>query len=132
MYRIIYGLLYAASLLPMSILYVLSDLAYYIIYYIFGYRRKVVDDNLSQAFSEKSTGERSRIAKKFYRNFCDSFIETIKMISADEKFIRNHFYGDFSVFDYLFKKGKKCQIHSSHNFNWEYANLGIPLNIPHT
>src|SRR5690606_3609849 len=46
--------------------------------------------------------------------------------------IRNHFYGVFSVFDYLFTKGKKCQIHSSHNFNWEYANLGIPFNISHT
>jgi len=116
----------------MGILYRFSDLAYYIIYYIVGYRRKVVSQNLLQAFPGKTQEERNRIAKDFYRNFCDSFIETIKMISADENFIRNHFYGDFSVFDYLFKKGKKCQIHSSHNFNWEYANLGIPLNIPHT
>src|SRR5690606_9990761 len=124
MYRIIYGLLYSASLLPMGILYRFSDLAYYIIYYIVGYRRKVVSQNLLQAFPGKTQEERNRIAKDFYRNFCDSFIETIKMISADENFIRNHFYGDFSVFYYLFKKGKKCQIHSSHNFNWEYANLG--------
>ena len=132
MYRIIYGLLYTASLLPMGVLYAISDLAYLFIYYILGYRRKVVSNNLAQAFPEKSGEERTRIAKAFYHNFCDSFLETVKLISADEKFVREHFYGDFSVFKYLYEKGKKCQIHSSHNFNWEYANLGIPLNIPHT
>ena len=132
MYRIIYGLLYTASLLPMGILYGISDLAYLFIYYIMRYRRKVVADNMAQAFPDKSAVERTRIEKSFYQNFCDSFIETIKLISADEKFIRQRFYGDFSIFTYLHEKGKKCQIHSSHNFNWEYANLGLPLNIPHT
>ncbi|MBA2500621.1 MAG: lysophospholipid acyltransferase family protein [Chitinophagaceae bacterium] len=132
MYRIIYGFLYLASLLPMRILYGISDLSYLFIYYISRYRRKVVSSNLLQAFPDKTKNERNGIAKKFYRNFCDSFMETIKLISADEEFIKKHFYGDFSVFTYLYQKGKKCQIHSSHNFNWEYANLGIPLNIPHT
>ncbi len=131
MYYIVYGLFYTISLLPLRVLYLLSDFAYFIIYYIAGYRKKVVFANLKLAFPEKSEEERKRIAKQFYHNFSDSFIETIKLFSADEKFIRKRFYGDFSVLDYLFEKGKRCQLHSSHNFNWEYANLGIPLNLKH-
>jgi KDO2-lipid IV(A) lauroyltransferase len=88
--------------------------------------------NLFLAFPEKTKEERTKIAKKFYRNFTDSFIETIKLFSAGEKFIRKRFYGDFSVLDYLYEKGRKCQLHTSHNFNWEYANLGVQLNIKYT
>jgi len=132
MYYIVYGALYLVSLLPLKVLYLVSDFAYLILYYVVGYRRKVVMKNLAQAFPAKTGEERLQIAKKFYRNFTDSFIETIKLLSAGKKFVREHFKGDFSVFEYLYAKGRKCQIHSSHNFNWEYANLGIPLNIPHT
>jgi KDO2-lipid IV(A) lauroyltransferase len=132
MYYIVYGILYLFSLLPMPVLYIFSSLAYFILYYIAGYRKKVVMANLAQAFPNKTAEERKAIAKKFYKNFADSFIETIKLFSAGEQFVRERFAGDFSIFQYLYDQGKKCQIHSSHNFNWEYANLGIPLQIPHT
>lgn len=87
--------------------------------------------NLAQAFPEKTEKERSDIAKKFYRNFSDSFAETIKLFSASEEFVLKRFQGDFSVFKYLYDKGRKCQVHSSHNFNWEFANLAIPARIPY-
>src|SRR5258708_33495965 len=132
MHYIIYGLLYSLSLFPLPVLYFLSDISYVLIFYIFRYRKKVVMSNLLLAFPEKTKEERKKIAQKFYHNFTDSFIETIKLFSADEKFIRKRFYGDFSVLDDLYEKKKKCQLHSSHNFNWEYANLGIQLNIKYT
>lgn len=86
--------------------------------------------NLSIAFPQKSENERKIIAKKFYKNFTDSFIETIKLFSADASFIKKHFTGDFSVFDTLYEKGvHKVQLHSGHFFNWEYANVSIPLHL---
>jgi len=57
MYYIIYGLLYAVSLLPLRVLYVLSDFVYFLLYYVFGYRKKVVMSNLLQAFPEKTHEE---------------------------------------------------------------------------
>ncbi|HVG16808.1 MAG TPA: lysophospholipid acyltransferase family protein [Chitinophagaceae bacterium] len=129
MYQFVYGFLYLLSLLPMGILYLLSDLAYVIIYHLIGYRKEVVMSNLSAAFPEKSKREIKAIAKKFYGNFTDSFIETIKLFSASDEFIRKRFTGDFSVFDDLHKKGLKCQIHSGHHFNWEYANLRVALHV---
>lgn len=117
------------SLLPLGILYLLSDFAYFIIYHVLGYRKKVVLANLLLAFPEKTEKERAAIAKKFYKNFADSFIETLKLFSASDNFIKEHFTGDFSVFDPLNEEGLRYQIHSGHFFNWEYANLSFPLHL---
>jgi KDO2-lipid IV(A) lauroyltransferase len=132
MYYFIYGLLYLLSLLPLSVLYFLSDFAYFIIYHVTGYRKKVVFYNLSIAFPEKTEKERGQIAKKFYRNFTDNFIETIKFISAGKKFINKHYLCDTSVFEEIYQQGKKCQAHLGHNFNWELANLAMAYYTPYT
>lgn len=128
MYYFVYAVLYVLSLLPLRFLYLFSDLAYLVVYYAIGYRKDVVRYNLSVAFPHKTEAQRRAIAKTFYRNFTDSFIETVKGFSASPAFIKKHFSGDFSVIDELHKKGvQKVQLHSGHNFNWEYANLSIPL-----
>lgn len=133
MYYLVYGPLYLLSLLPLRVLYLLSDFAYFVIYYVIGYRKKVVRYNLSVAFPNKDDEERRRIEKKFYKNFTDSFIETVKAFSASPQFIKKHFAGDFSVFDELDKKGvQKVQLHSGHNFNWEYGNLRVALHPAYT
>lgn len=132
MYYAVYGFLYLLSLLPLGVLYLFSDLAFFILYYLAGYRKKVVHYNLSVAFPQKTEAERKAIAKKFYHNFTDSFIETIKALSASPAFFRKRFTGDFSVFDALYQKGvQKVQLHSGHNFNWEYGNLSLPLRLPY-
>jgi KDO2-lipid IV(A) lauroyltransferase len=130
MYYLIYGLLYVISLLPLRVLYLLSDFFYVIIFYIAGYRKKVVMGNLEIAFPDKSQEERHRIAKKFYHNLTDSFIEMIKLVSAGKKFANRHFKADYSVFETLYAQGKKCQVHLGHNFNWEIGNLAIATQIP--
>lgn len=132
MYYVVYGLLYLLSLLPLSVLYLISDFAYLVIYYVAGYRKKVVLFNLSVAFPEKSENERKQIAKKFYRNFTDNFIETIKLFSSGEKFIKKHFKGDVQILNELYKQGKKSQVHLGHNFNWEYLNLAMAFYTPYT
>jgi KDO2-lipid IV(A) lauroyltransferase len=127
MYYIIYGLFYLLSLLPLRILYILSDGVYALVYYVLGYRKEVVMKNLQIAFPEKTDAERKAIAKKFYRNFTDNFIETIKLLSAGKKFITNHFVLDSNPFEALYATGRKCQVHLGHNFNWEYANVVMPF-----
>ncbi|HWI90205.1 MAG TPA: lysophospholipid acyltransferase family protein [Flavisolibacter sp.] len=132
MYYIVYGLLYLLSLLPLRVLYFISDFAYFIIYHVADYRKNVVLYNLSIAFPEKAERERKLIAKKFYRNFTDNFIETIKLISAGKNFIRKHYLSDTKLFDELYQQGKKCQVHLGHNFNWEIANLAMAFYTPYT
>jgi len=132
MYYLVYGLLYLLSLLPLPVLYLFSDLAYFIIYYFAGYRKKIVQHNLFIAFPEKTKEERERISRQFYRNFTDNFIETIKLLSVGKKFIEKHYTSDVQVLDELYRQGRKCQIHLGHNFNWEVANLAMAYYTPYT
>lgn len=132
MYYIVYGLLYLISLLPLRFLYILSDAVYALTYYIIGYRREVVMNNLTIAFPEKTEAEKVQIAKKFYHNFIDSFIETIKMISASDSFILRHFTGNWEVLNELYKTGRSCNVLGGHTFNWEWANHSAGLSIDYT
>ena len=122
MYKIVYGSLYLVSLLPLRLLYLVSDLIYGLIFYVFKYRRDVVFKNLKGAFPEKTDEERMRIAKEFYRNLIDSFVETIKMISASPRFLEKRVDGNWEIINELKPTGKSVQLHLGHNFNWEWAN----------
>lgn len=130
MYYVVYGFLYLLSLLPLRVLFLFSDLAYLLLYYVIRYRKKVVMHNLSIAFPTKTESEKLAIAKAFYQNFTDNFIETIKLLSASKKFINKHFTSDYSIFEQLNAQGRKCQVHLGHYFNWELANVAVASSIP--
>jgi Kdo2-lipid IVA lauroyltransferase/acyltransferase len=130
-YRIVYGLLYLLSMLPLRILYILSDGIYFLLYYIIGYRREVVRKNLGIAFPEKTKEERKRIEKQFYKNFIDNFIETLKILSGGSRFAVEHFQADGTLIAQEYAKGKKLQFHLGHNFNWELGNIAITSYIPY-
>jgi Kdo2-lipid IVA lauroyltransferase/acyltransferase len=106
----------------MRILYIMSDGIYLLVYYIMGYRKKVVMKNLEIAFPEKSNADRVKIAKAFYHNLLDSFIETIKLVSVSTRFLEKRIEANWEVLDNLFKTGKSCQLHLGHTFNWEWGH----------
>lgn len=126
MYYLVYGLLYLLSLLPMWVLYIIADTLAAIVYHVFGYRKQVVLDNLAIAFPEMTLKERKKIAKQFYRNFVDNFIETLKTLSVGETWLKKHFKIDGEPFVAQYESGRKCQVHLGHNFNWELANIAMP------
>ena len=126
MYYLLYGFLYLLSLLPIQILYLISDCIYFLIYRVFGYRKEIVLGNLRIAFPEKSDAERKQIARQFYKNFVDNFIEAIKLFSGGGEYARKHFTMPLGPLEELHRKGKSCQVHLGHNFNWELANVAIP------
>ena len=121
MYYIVYGFLWLLSLLPLRILYVLSDGIYGLAFYVFKYRKDVVMSNLLIAFPEKTEKERTKIAKKFYHNLIDTFIETVKMISVSKKFIDRRFSVNWQLVNSVKASGKSVQVHIGHNFNWEWG-----------
>ena len=87
--RLIYWLTYAGmwllALLPFRALYVLSDGFCFLMHYIVNYRRKVVRNNLHNAFPEKSEAELREIECKFYRYICDYMLEEVKMLRMSFK-----------------------------------------------
>ena len=78
--------------------------------------------NLDIAFPEKSKPEKIAIAKKFYRNLTDTFIEAIKLISLSEKELHKHATFNTDEINDLAAKGKNIQFQCGHQFNWEFGN----------
>src|SRR5690606_21235489 len=118
------------SYLPLSVLYLLSDLIYLVARYVISYRKKVIDTNLKFAFPEKTAKERKQIRNRFYRNFTDSFFaETIKMLTISEKELRQRFHVvNQELIDQEVLQGKTAIMMAGHVFNWEMAILGVALN----
>jgi len=117
--------LYGISLLPLWFLYLIGDMLLFIVFHFVGYRKKVVLSNLAIAFPDKTEREKLQIAKRFYRNFTDTLMESIKLFSAGEELIKKMFVGNVDGLNALAEKGKNIQIHAMHNFNWEIVNLGV-------
>lgn len=125
MYYIVYGLMRLLSFIPLPLLYLLGDFVYASLFYVFDYRKQVVMNNLSIAFPEKSEEERRKIMKAFYHNFCDTFMEMIKLFSWSEAEIKKRFTGNIEVLNEWVGKKQSVQVVSGHYFNWEIANLGL-------
>lgn len=128
MYYLLYAFFYLVSLLPMWVLYLFSDLMYAIVYHGIGYRKNVVKENLKVAFPEKSESERLKIERKFYQNMIDSFIETIKLLSASKAFLDRRVKANWEILERLQSSGRSCQVHLGHTFNWEWGQHVLQLN----
>ncbi len=129
MYYVVYGLLYVVSLLPLRVLYLFSNLAHFFVYRVKGYRKEVVMSNLAIAFPEKTLEERQKIARQFYLNFLDTFIESIKMISISKKELIRRSDCEFEYINELIAKGRNIHIMAGHQFNWEFANLVYAMHL---
>jgi KDO2-lipid IV(A) lauroyltransferase len=118
------------SLLPLSVLYILADGAYLLLYFVFGYRRKVVRENLLNAFPDKTLEEIVVIEKRFYRYLASLVFEIIKMSSISKQEIERRFVfkNKAQVQAYL-DRGESVLICSAHYGNWEWGTLGIGINF---
>ncbi len=125
MYLIIYFFVYLFSLLPWRVLYFISDTIAFLLQNVFKYRVEVVQQNLAIAFPQKSVAERKKIAKEFYQQFTDSFIETFKLISISDKNFEKRFTSNVEVLNNLYETGQSVQLMAGHFFNWEFANWGV-------
>lgn len=115
-------LLHAIALLPFPVLYAISDLMYVVACFVVRYRRKVVLDNIAASFPDLSAGECKKIMREFYRNFCDMFLETMKLAHISDKQMRRRMvYENTALVDSLFDRGRSIVCYFSHCFNWEWA-----------
>ncbi|MFB5944947.1 lysophospholipid acyltransferase family protein [Albibacterium profundi] len=130
--RILSFFIYLCSLLPFWALYLLSDILYYVLYYIVGYRREVVFKNLKKSFPEKSSDDLKRIEKLFYRSLGDMIVENIKMasISAKESKKRLTILNERVLLDYL-EKGQPVIMVTGHYSNWELGIHALSLLSPY-
>lgn len=109
------------SRLPLWVHYLFSDFIFVIIYYVVGYRKKVVIANLQNSFPEKDPEELRKIRRHFYRNFGDYIVEMVKSftISSTELRVRvQHLNQD--IFHQAKAENKNIILLAGHIFNWEW------------
>lgn len=123
-YLLAYPLLILISLLPFRLLYVLSDIVFVLTYYVFGYRKKVVRENLLLAFPDYTEAKRKEIEIKFFRHMCDMFLEMMKTMSISQKEMEERFvFKNLEVYLDLEKKGKSIAMMMAHYASYEWAIL---------
>jgi KDO2-lipid IV(A) lauroyltransferase len=118
------GALIGISYLPFWVLYGISDLFYLIINYLVKYRLEIITDNLKHAFPEKTDAEIKTITRKYYRHFCDIFVETVKAYSISEKQFKKRikFHQVEKFMDY-FDQGRSLIFFGMHYNNWEWSSF---------
>ncbi|MRT94261.1 lysophospholipid acyltransferase family protein [Ancylomarina sp. 16SWW S1-10-2] len=133
MTRILYYLIIKPlSLLPLQILYLISDLLYFVSYYLLSYRKSIVLGNLNTSFPEKNKAEIKQITKRFYHFFCDFIVESIKCFSiSKEQALERCKIKNPEILDELYKKNKSIVMASGHYNNWEMAAACLNLSLKH-
>ncbi len=109
------------SVLPLRVLYVLSDGLYLLVYYVFGYRKKVVLQNLQNAFPEKNSQELKQITKAFYRQLTDVIVEILRLGSMSRTELKRRLrFANQELLDDFVQQGKPVITMGSHSGNWEW------------
>jgi len=121
LFYLAYSFIWLITLLPLRVLYLLSDFIFLILYYLVGYRKKTAFQNLEKSLPDKSPQEIKRIARKFYQQLCDIFIESVYRIHMGEKEnARRIHYKNPEILQDYYKQGKSIVLLLSHYGNWEW------------
>ena len=120
--------LYLISLLPLRLLYIISDFVFIILFHLIKYRRGVVAENLKNSFPEKSNSELHQIEKKYFSYLADLMVETIKMLSASPEFLQKRYsFTNKELVDKYESQNRSYFIAVGHYGNWEWNTVVTPL-----
>lgn len=120
------------SLLPLPVLYWLSDFAYLLVYKVGGYRKDVVFENLNNAYPEKSDAEIKQIASGFYHFITDLIVEILWCFSLTEKRITKRLkVKNPELLNEFYDSGKSVILILGHYASWEMVLSSLNLYVKH-
>ncbi len=121
-YQLYSFLFYILAWLPLSILYIFSDILYVIIYRCGRYRLNIARQNLRKAFPEADEKTWKEIEQKFYHHFCDNIVETIKLLHISDREIDKRVKViNGELVDRFAKQRKPIILLLGHYGNWEWV-----------
>ena len=127
-YAIISFIFWLFSLMPWWFLGLVSHLLRFVVFTLFGYRKKVIERNIQNSFPKKSKKEKKEIQRKFELHLTDLLIETIKCKSISRKAIQKHVELDISnLIDEFNASESGAVVVMGHYGNWEMACLRFSL-----
>jgi len=120
------------SIMSFRIVYIFSDIIFFFIYDIVGYRKKVVFQNLRNSFPEKSSKEIKTIARAFYHHLTDVSVESFKAFTMDELAVVKRFRMKPSPFlEKVYKQGRSVIVVAGHYNNWEWPGIAAGTQMDH-
>lgn len=127
-----YAFLKPLSYLPIGVLYIFSDILFFILYFVIPYRKEVIVTNLKNSFPEKSSGEIKQITKGFYRYLTDLMVETVWNMSISGKEAQKRLVVENpELLNAYYKKGKDVIIVVGHYNSWEFLLVAFNLMVKH-
>jgi Kdo2-lipid IVA lauroyltransferase/acyltransferase len=120
--------IYLLVLLPFPIYYLFADLLYFIGYHVIGYRKKVIAENLKNAFPGMSEAERVAIGKRYFAHMVDLFLETFKLLVMPASQVKKRFsFTNMEVLDRFADQGQSIIVVAGHYGNWEWYGQSFQL-----
>ena len=117
-------LVFVPTIFPKTSIKVLPPILYVLLYYVFGYRRKVVKQNLLRCFKEE---EIQTIEKQYYRHLCKVIVEPLVTPGLKKAYFKERMVLKNDLLEKLLDQGKNVFIVMGHMGNWEWLATCAPL-----
>lgn len=118
------------AVIPFWALYGLSNMFYFLFYYILPYRKRVIRQNISRSFPDLDQAGQIKIIKGFYRNLCDILIEWVKGQTLSKKeLLKRYVFINPEILNDLYENGQDVLCVGSHYANWEWGIMAAPLQL---
>jgi Kdo2-lipid IVA lauroyltransferase/acyltransferase len=131
-YILIRVLIILLSILPFRILYILSDCCSFVLQNVVRYRNIIVLENFMNAFPDKSIEEIKVLTDRFYKNLCDTILESLKgYSSSSSQLLRRYQFLNPEISNKYFEEGRDVIIALSHYCNWEWGTQVSCLVLKH-
>lgn len=127
---LLFFILLLISFLPFWVHYLFSFFLYLVLYYLLGYRKRVVVKNLESSFDGNI--DIKRTSRKFYRFLSDTFVESVKLMTIRKKnLLRRVVCENPEIMEKYAAQNRSVVFMSAHYGNWEMLIYALNLLFPH-
>ncbi|HEX3009589.1 MAG TPA: lysophospholipid acyltransferase family protein [Bacteroidales bacterium] len=121
-YLVFRGFKFISTLIPLKLVYFISDLFAFTLEHLIKYRYDVISGNLQKSFPDKHSEEINQIRHEFYKNFSDVMLESLKGYSLSSKaLLKRYKCINPEIANEYFARGKSIIFAMSHYGNWEWG-----------
>ncbi|MDP2724498.1 MAG: lysophospholipid acyltransferase family protein [Bacteroidales bacterium] len=118
------------GVIPFRLLYIFSDLVSFVLYHVIGYRKKVVFENLTGCFPDKTEKEIIDLAKKSYLNLSDIIIESFKSFTMSKtQLVKRYIFTNLDVIAPYETTGQSIILAAGHHGNWEWSTVSAGFQL---
>lgn len=122
--------IFLIGIIPFFLIYPFADLMYFLLFYVFKYRKSVIYNNLAASFPDMDKQQLDELFRLSYKNLTDILVEGIKGFTMTRSQIKKrHKILNPEILEPFYKQGKSVIALPTHYGNWEWGALSPGLFI---